>query len=134
MCFQTNNKSPQESTMQTPLQITFNGVDSSDALRQAIEEKAVWLEKYYDRIVGCQVTVERLSQHHQQGNPFNLRIRLAVPGEEIVVDHAGSDHRAQEDAYATVHDAFDKARRRLEDYARRQRGQVKHHVTKGNRI
>ena len=115
--------------MQNPLQITFKGVDQSEALRQAIEKKMAWLESYYGRIIGCQVTVERLSHRHQQGNPFNLIIHLAVPGEEIVVDHASSDHRVQEDAYATVHDAFDKTRRRLEDFARRQRGQVKHHVS-----
>jgi hypothetical protein len=30
--------------------------------------------------------VEQPGKHHQQGNPFNIRIDLTVPGSEIVVD------------------------------------------------
>ncbi|MBI4642020.1 MAG: HPF/RaiA family ribosome-associated protein, partial [Candidatus Tectomicrobia bacterium] len=54
--------------------------------------------------------------------PYTVRIDLTVPGAELVVDR-------QEDAdlYVAIRDAFHAARRRLEDYARRQRGTVKVH-------
>lgn len=41
---------------------------------------------------------------------------------ELVVNH-----RADEALYVAIRDAFDTARRRLEDHARRQRGAIKHH-------
>lgn len=115
--------------MQCTPQIIFKGTDLSESLRDVIEERTAWLERFYDRIVACRVLVECPHHRHHQGNLFNLRIQLTVPGEEIVIDHAPGDKHAHEDAYITVRDAFDKARRRLEDYARRQRGQVKRHVT-----
>ena len=51
-----------------------------------------------------------------------VRIDLKVPGGEIAVTH---EH--DEDLQIALRDAFDAARRRLEDYARVQRGDVKHH-------
>jgi ribosome-associated translation inhibitor RaiA len=44
-----------------------------------------------------------------------VRIDLKVPGKEIVVNR---DH--DEDIYVALRDAFDVARRQLEDHARRQ--------------
>jgi hypothetical protein len=45
--------------------------------------------------------------------PFNIHIDLGVPGKEIVVDR-----QENEDAYVALRDAFDAAKRQLEDYAR----------------
>ena len=121
-------RNTKELAVQGKQAIVFKGIDPSDTLRRAIEERVAWLERFYNRIVSCRVVVERPQHRHQQGDLFNLRIHLGVPGQEIVVDHAPSDQHEHEDPYVTVHDAFDKARRRLEDYARRQRGDVKHHA------
>lgn len=51
-----------------------------------------------------------------------VRLDLTVPEGEIVVNR---DHR--EDLYVALRSAFDAARRQLDDYARRQRGEVKMH-------
>jgi cold shock CspA family protein len=51
-----------------------------------------------------------------------VRIDLIVPGDELVVDR-----QVDEDLYVAIRDAFHAARRKLEDYARRQRGAVKVH-------
>lgn len=100
--------------MQTPLQITFRDMPHSDALDTHIREKAQKLEQIYPGLIGCRVVVEQSSKHHQQGNPFNIRIDLTIPGDEIVVDR-----KENVDAYVALRDAFDAAKRQLEDHGRR---------------
>ena len=103
--------------MQIPLQISLHGVEHSNALYDAIRQKAEKLERYYDRIVSCRVVLELPARHRRKGKQYAVRIDLKVPGGEIAVTH---EH--DEDFQIALRDAFDAARRRLEDYARGQRG------------
>lgn len=52
-----------------------------------------------------------------------MRIDLKVPGAEVAVTRSHD-----EDVKIALRGAFDAARRRLEDYARTQRGDVEHHA------
>ncbi len=114
--------------MQEELQITWRDMESSEALEAKIREQVQLLERFYDRITACRVVVEQLHRHKHKGNLFNVRIDLSVPGSEIVVNReSGKDH-AHEDPYVVVRDAFRAAKRQLEDYVRRHRGDVKAHV------
>ena len=110
--------------MQVPLKITFHQVTASDALEQHIREKAARLEEFYPRITGCQVTVELPHKHKTHGKVFNVRIGVRFPGSEIAVNH-----HEDEDVYVALRDAFDAARRGLEEHGRMQRGDnTKHHA------
>ena len=113
--------------MQLPLQITFRHMDSSDAISARIHERAAELEHFFDRIISCRAVVECRHPRHQQGNLFRVRVDLKVPGNEIVVGRDPAAHHAYEDAYVAIRDAFDAARRVLEDHVRRGRGDVKLH-------
>lgn len=115
--------------MQQPLQITFRDIPRSDALHKDICEKAAKLEQFYDRIMACRVVVEAPHSHHHQGNLYHIRIDLTVPGGELVVNRAPKEHHAHENPYVAVRDAFDAARRQLQNYAKKQRGKVKYHET-----
>jgi len=108
--------------MQIPLQITIRGIEHSEALETHIRDKADKLDEFFDRIMSCRVVVEVPHKHHQQGKHFNVRLDIGVPGSEIVVNR---DHA--EDVYVALRDAFDAAKRQLEDYARKIRGDVKKH-------
>lgn len=114
--------------MQLPVQITFRNVARSDAVEAKIRERAAKLDTYYDRITGCHVTVEAPHRHHHQGKLFQVGIDLILPGTEIVVNRAPQEDHAHEDVFVAVRDAFDAARRQLEDYARRQRDDTKVHL------
>ena len=103
--------------MQIPLQISLHGIAHSEALYSAIREKAEKLERYYDRITSCRVVLELGARHKRKGKQYSARIDLKVPGGEIAVTH---EH--DEDLQIALRDAFDAVRRRLEDYARVQRG------------
>lgn len=111
--------------METPLQISFKGIAHSDALYSAIREKAEKLNRYYDRLMSCRVVLELAGRHKRQGKQFTVRIDLKMPGGEIAITH-----QHDEDAQIALRDAFAAATRKLEDYARTQRGDVKAHAPK----
>lgn len=113
--------------MQNPLQITFRGFPHSDAVEANIREKAEKLNKFYPHIMGCAVVVEAEHHHHHQGNLYHVRIDIKTPRKEIVVSREHHDKQAHEDVYVTIRDAFNSARRQLEDHNRTQRGHVKTH-------
>ena len=135
--------------MLLPVQITFRNADHSGALEEFIREKAAWLDSFYGRIIRCRVMVEVPHHRHRSGNPYHVRIELTVPGSELAISHDGSLHTGQKqkqmeqatkaakvetaykDPYLAIREAFDDARRQLQDYARRQRGQVKTHTVAG---
>jgi hypothetical protein len=93
------------------------------------------------------VLVERADHHHRDGSRYRVRIDLAVPGEDIVIAHdasprSGARQRAAQSlrkgdelerthrrATVAIREAFEQARRRLQDYERRRRGQVKTHTS-----
>jgi len=108
--------------MQLPVQVTYRGMESSAALEDAVREKVAKLEQFHPRIVSCRVVIEEAGRHKHQGKPFVVHIDLKVPGGEIAVNR---DH--DEDVYVALRDAFDAARRKLEDFARESRGDVKQH-------
>ncbi len=114
--------------MQTPLQIDLHQVPASPALEARIRASVVELETFFDRIVSCRVSVGAPHRHHRQGEPFDVRIEIGVPGERIVVGGGASDEEpAHTDPYVALHDAFKVARRRLQDHASRRRAILKRH-------
>ena len=108
--------------MQTSLQITVRGMDHSDALDQHIRGKVEKLDRLYPKLMGCRVVAELEDRHKHQGKHFAVRVDLTAPGKEIVVNRQHA-----EDVYVALRDAFDAAKRQLEDYANIQRGDVKSH-------
>ena len=56
-----------------------------------------------------------------------MRIDVTVPGTELFATSDNEPEGAHTDAYVALRDAFEDMRRQLEDYARRQRGDVKRH-------
>jgi ribosomal subunit interface protein len=113
--------------MQEYLQITFLGVDKSDAIESRIRTKAAGLERHGHEITSCRVTVDAPHQHHHKGVLYSVSIDLRVAGTAIVVNKEHRHDHAHEDVYAAIRDAFDAASRQLEDHLRRQRGDVKRH-------
>jgi cold shock CspA family protein len=132
-------------TVQSPLQITFRNIKPSATIEEWIHAEADKLENFYHRMMGCRVAIEMPHRHHRKGIGYRIRIDLTVPGEEIVVKHEPSlRQRAQQsgetnvmkhletktpqkDLRVAINGAFKAAGRQLQDYARRQRGDVKSH-------
>ncbi len=109
--------------MTLPLQIHLGGVADASRLEQEIAKGFARLGRYFDEIQRCQVWVEAPHGHHVQGRLYEVRIRLTVPDEEIVV----RDQPQGDDPHALVRRSFDAARRQLQDYVRRRRRDVARH-------
>jgi ribosome-associated translation inhibitor RaiA len=131
--------------MKLPVQITFRNMESSDAIEAVIRKRVEKLETYYDQIMGCRVLIEVPNRHHLKGRHRHIRIDLTVPNAEIVVNHEPNLHAKQKQIEAEAHsksvevqseykdinvairEAFEVAKRQLQNYARRRRLEIKQH-------
>jgi len=115
--------------MQIPWEVSYRNVRPTSTIQSLIDEKVAGLERFYPRIIGCQVTLERPGRHHRHGKGahFRVRIELSVPGGRLVVGRDPEEAKDHENAYLAIQEAFRAMRRQLQDHARRQRGDVKYH-------
>jgi len=114
--------------MQTQPQVSFDDLPVDDAVRDAALDHVAQLERFSDRITGCHVVIAQPHRHHREGRLYSVRVDLVVPGGEIVVNRDHHLDHSHEDVFVALRDAFDAARRRLEDHVRRLRGTEKHHA------
>ena len=105
-----------------PLQITGRDVELTEAIEESIRQKAKKLELFYDQIMRCKVVLEAPHRRQRKGVLYNVRIDIKVPDEELVIKK-----ELNEDLYVAIRDAFDSARRQLQDYSKQRRGEVKYH-------
>jgi len=110
-----------------PLQITFRRMTPSAALASRIRTLVSRLEKLEQRIIHCHVIVAPPARHHRHGSPYDFHIDIALPEKVIAVRHARCGAAAHVDPYVALRDAFRAARRKLEDYRRTRRGDIKSH-------
>lgn len=66
--------------------------------------------------MGCRVLVESPHRHQNQGNQYNVRLDITVPGSEIVIKR-----EENEDLYVAIRDAFDAAQRKVKDFSSKQK-------------
>ena len=118
--------------MQVPLEIKFRNMDASEAVETAAREYVAKLEHLADSIISCRVTIEAPHRHHHQGNLYTVSVDLHYSGGEAVANRAPGAKHAHEDVYVALRDAFNAARRQLQDRVRVQRGDVKHHEPPGH--
>jgi len=116
-----------EDTMQLAPQITFRGMDVSEAIEARISDRIEKLEQFHKGIMSCRVVVECSHRHHRKGRIYHISVDVKVPGYEVAVRRDPPEHHAHEDINVAIRDAFDAVRRQLEDHARRVRGQMKAH-------
>jgi len=131
--------------MKSETQVTFRNIKPSKEIQEWIHLQVAKLDMLYPRLMGCRIMVELPHRHHKRGNPFHIRIDLTMPQGELVVKREPSlssrtrrlgAHRIpkhaevrvpHKDLRQAISDAFKAAGRRLQDYARRQRGDIKNH-------
>lgn len=111
--------------MQRPVRILLKGVPEPESAREEVLAAAAAIERFHVRITSCQVLIDNPEARHRQGGRYRVHIALRVPGRnDIEISRTG---QGGERAHLRValRQAFAQARRRLQDVARRQRGDVK---------
>ena len=101
---------------QIPLQVVGKATEVPEGVEALVAERFARLHRYHSQIQACRVTIEGHDAHHRHGGPYEVSLRLEVPGPDIVVNR-----REATDLRVAVRFAFDAAQRRLEDHFRRMR-------------
>lgn len=110
--------------MQLPLQIVFHQLTPWPGAEATLRERAAQLERFHPNLSSCRVVVEETQRHHRLGRPVAVRIDVRLPGHELSVNR-----QHDTDFNVAAREAFEAMKRQLEDLWRRQRGQVKRHVS-----
>ena len=114
--------------MQVPVQIDFQGCDPIARLRQHIEQGFAQLENRFGRITAGRAVVKAPGAHHRHGGLFEVGVHLSLPGGRTVdVERTPTPDERFGDPVFAIGDAFRRARRQLQDQARRMDRQIKHH-------
>src|SRR5512135_2016511 len=108
--------------MTFPIQLTFHQMDRSEALEQAIRERAEKLGKFHPGITNLHVAVTLETRHSNKGRLFNVKLDVHVKGGSFAITQQGD-----EDAFVAARDAFDAAKRLLDAELDTVRGFVKQH-------
>jgi ribosome-associated translation inhibitor RaiA len=98
------------------IQILFRGMAHSEPLEARIRGKARKLAQLFPFLTGCRVVAEVPCRREGNNGQFVVRLDVAVPGGEIVVNR--EDH---EDIRIALREAFRAARRQLKECNGRQR-------------
>ena len=112
--------------METEPQIVFENIDPSDAVRQRIADEIAHLEQFHGRLTACRVVISAPEKHKHKGKLYQVRIHLVMPGRgEVAVRPSTSGHQWNQDPLVAIRNAFDAARRQLQDKSKKRRGDVK---------
>ncbi len=111
--------------MSLALHITFRNMDASASAETLVRQRAEELDHLSYRISACRVVLDCVHRQNQLSKLYRVHIDMALPGGTIVVNRdAGSNH-AHDDLQLTIRDAFDAARRQLQEHARKHDGVTK---------
>jgi cold shock CspA family protein/ribosome-associated translation inhibitor RaiA len=118
--------------MAIPLEISLRNVEpSEEAFRAEIERQAEKLGKLYTQIMNCRVVVDAPAGHKRRGEPHTVSVELLLPQKKKVVGRNKTvrERKTYDDVTLAVREAFDAARRQLEEFSRKQSREVKAHET-----
>jgi hypothetical protein len=110
-----------------PVQITFRHMEPSPAVETRVRELTDHLGVFSDRIQTCRVVIDSPHRHHHQGKVFNVKVQLMLPGDDVVVDMERPQRDGHDDVYVVLRDAFDAAKRQLQQRMATLRGDEKRH-------
>jgi cold shock CspA family protein len=107
--------------------LAFKGIDRSPALEKAIEKRIKELAHLRSGLMRVHVVVSELGRHQNQGRHFSVHLDLHCKGRS---NDIAITHRHDEDPFVALRDAFDAAKRMLQNDLHRVRGDVKQHAQK----
>jgi cold shock CspA family protein/ribosome-associated translation inhibitor RaiA len=107
-----------------PVHVTFHGVERDDQLEESIRSYVAHLPRFHPRIHGVDVTVTS-TRSHRTGNQWRVKIRVSIPGRDVVGGDHHSRAREHENPFYALSDAFRAVERQLADDNRMRKGFIK---------
>jgi putative sigma-54 modulation protein len=96
--------------MQSPIQITFLGLDPPDGVDSLIRQQATVFERFADRMSSCHVVVDMPHGEQFAGNHYAVRIYITTVVGEIAATRDGS----RRDLRAVIAEVFTAALGKLD--------------------
>ncbi len=100
--------------MQTPPEISFKNIEPTPYIDKLLADGVAKLEQVCDYIVSTRVALEADQKRHLTGNPYRMRIDIAIPGHQIVIKRSSvgfkkppEDLAGQEARHAKIDDEID---------------------------
>ena len=113
--------------MNTPLDLSFRNMESSDFVEHKIKERCRRLDTLSNEITRCHVVVSAPHQHQYKGFHYEVHVELRVPGTELAVSQNTGTSSAHEDLYVAIRDAFVAVEKQLARWKEKRRRDVKAH-------
>jgi len=108
--------------MTFPIAIALRRVESPDALRADVQERAEHLARFVDDILACRVLIEAAPRRRHMDCRYGVHVRIALPCIEIEAGGWPVSERRHADPHVTVAETFDVLTQRIEDFVRRRCG------------
>src|SRR6185436_15232824 len=101
--------------MQTPFQITFKNMESSEFLETHVSQRVARLDRLRRDITSCRVVLEAPNHSSEPKPPLAISIEVEVPKRTIVAKAMEPRHEVKHDVLAVITRAFDAIERQLDD-------------------
>jgi ribosome-associated translation inhibitor RaiA len=106
--------------MQSPLEITFHGVERSESVEAKVREKFKRLESHFGGITHARVVIDAPQRRTPLPKFFHVRIDIGIPGHKpILVKHEPEAGQAHTDVMLALRDAFTAAQRQVSELSSR---------------
>ena len=109
--------------MKLPLDLRFIGLEPSEAVESAVHAGIDHLERLCPDGTAWRVTVQQEYDYRAQGRPFAVHVEVTMTRRDVAFTRVHD-----EDVHAALRDAFDAARRKIEDLVRIRHGDVEPHA------
>ncbi len=106
-----------------PVDISFRGFSSSEAVRKRVHQEALKLDKVFPRVQHCNVVISLPHRTRKQGKIFHVHIKLHIPGQVLVVNHEPELNHAHEDPFVAIRDSFRSMKNELVRFTRKRDAQ-----------
>jgi|RhiMetdeSRZDD1v2_1073273.scaffolds.fasta_scaffold82455_6 ribosome-associated translation inhibitor RaiA len=106
------------SLMNTLPEITFHGIEKSEAIERRVLEKVAKLERHFGRMTRCRVVIEAPNRSPEKLKIFQIKIEISLPRRQpIVITHERTGSHAHDELPLLIREAFDAALRKVDDMA-----------------
>jgi ribosomal subunit interface protein len=115
--------------METSAEITWHNMEPVPHVAKRVDQRINRLEKFFGRITRCHVVVEAAHQRRRQGNEYEVRLDVTIPGGDLSVNQKPGDIHAHTDVLVAIRDAFDAMERQLRRWKDEHGGRPEVHAT-----
>lgn len=89
-------------------------VDLTPDLKEFTEKKIGSLAKFFDNVMEIRVELEKMTNHHKQGDIYQASVEMDVPGDKLFVKESSED----------IKDAINKVKDQMQQKIKHFKGQL----------